>query len=311
MQCPHCHNELPQGATIKLCPYCAKQLQINTPNRTPNDDLNRRSHPKWRENERICGSLSTFIAALYFLCFALPFVDLGLLGSLSGYELLAETVRPWFKPDNYLKAWGFLTLLVLLLLVFGIYLIGGVTHMASKGKYGPVRVYFFEQGVLEVILAAIVYIWVYKEVDGITSAIGFGPYGIILLALCELIVGVYSWSVYNRLPVTSVMNASSPQQAQQMPQAQQDGTQASTEEGTLLYDVILTQVSKKSSLAKIAEVPKMLGMDTSDFLSEYFEARNNPPVQIATAVGEPYAKLLSDKLREIGATAEIRPHTTM
>lgn len=327
MQCPHCHNELPQGVFLKFCPYCAKELQtqapynasIDTLNEALNDNLNRQSHPKWKETNRICEFLSVFIAVLFLLCFFLPFVDIGFLGSFSGYELLAEVCGAWFH-DLGVKEFVLFVAIFTSLVMWVIYFISGLTCGFSKSKYGCAKNYYLSLGVMRIIASTILFIWVYKEMDGYISAISIGPYFLLVLAVCELIVGIYSRYVYNHLPVPPVTAFSQPQQ---------EVSPIATPEGTVLYDVVLTYMPKFSSLRDFntkkewVEIREMFGAsceigasrEKKDAFHELFTkmttAMATPPVRIASAVGEPYAQLLSEKFREVGATVEIRPHTNV
>lgn len=310
MQCPHCHNELPQGVFLKFCPYCAKELQTQAPynasNNTLNDDLNRRSLPKWKETSRTCGFLSAFFAALFFLCFFLPFVDIGFLGSFSGYEFLAEVYGAWFQ-DLGVKEFFLFFITLIALILWVIVFFDGLSCGFSKSKYGCPKDNDLTKGVMAIISSTILFIWVYKEMDGYISAIGVGPYFLLVLAVCELIVGIYSLCVYHHLPVAPVTAFSQPQQ---------EVSPISTPEGTALYDVVVTHIPKPRTLKEeralfetFSEIADMLcDHDTHTLL---FTAAKNPPVRIASAVGEPYAQLLSEKFREVGATVEIRPHTNV
>lgn len=289
MQCPHCHYELPQGALLKFCPYCARQLQANY--------LNKRTLPKWKETCRVCGGITALISGLLLLCFFMPFVDLGMLGTLSGYDLIIETFKGWGINDSW-KAGLFSTFLAFLVVDILGGFITGIIALSSNKKYGNGKSDYLQFGIYSIIWTVIIYIWVYNEVDGVSAAIGFGPYCIIVLALCKLGVGIYGLSAYNRLDIPQAPYAPQPQQASGAP---------SSQTGINSYDVILIDWPEQNvKLKDWMELFYMFGDENKELL---YEARNNPPARVVEAVSEADAQMVCAKFREIGATVEIRPHS--
>ncbi len=291
MQCPHCHHELPQGALLKFCPYCARQLQANY--------LNKRTLPKWKETCRVCGGITALISGLFLLCFFMPFVDLGMLGTLSGYDLIIESFKGWGINDSW-KVGLFSTFLGLLVVDILVGFITGIKALSSNKKYGNMKSEYLQLGIGSTVLAVIIYIWVYNEVDGVSAAIGFGPYCIIVLALCKLGIGIYCRSAYNRLEIPQAPYAPQPQQANGFSPAPT---------GVNLYDVILIYMPKNIKLRDLMKALEVLDEDHLNNIGSLGEEVGNSPVQLVEAVSEADAQMVCAKFREIGATVEIRPHS--
>lgn len=292
MQCPHCHNEVTEESPLPpvICTHCKKPMKENYPN-----PFDKRFLPKWKLTSRICGLLTTIFTILYIPCLSMPFLNMGIFGSLSAIDLTKLAFdHKIASPERIFVCAG--AIIGAIDILDGLF--RGLRNLLSVNKVGAEKNTFFTDGLLDFLLSLAILICAQVVPDKFIIAADRGLYCMLLLSLCNFCVGIASRLVYRHLPDS--LNAP-------MSQTQQEGTLASASEEVTLYDVVLIHVPKKD--LSVRNFLRMSAKLEEGELEILCAAMDDPPVQIATAINEAEAQFMCEKYRDFNVTIEMRPHS--